>query len=168
MTNKKQGFKKDGRYYVLCKDHYEEVSADIYYIIMDEVWREEKRKQRAWRCRDGNGFRCSRNCEECAQYRYGEGPTGSDVSLDQMYEESDFEPKGADSHEDAVILKIVLDSLIEELNGMVPDAERIIDMLKYEELEKDVAKELGIAKTTLNYRKNKVIAFLREHLKDFI
>ena len=168
MTNKKQGFKKDGRYYVLCKDHYEEVSADIYYIIMDEVWREEKRKQRAWRCRDGNGFRCSRNCEECAQYRYGEGPTGSDVSLDQMYEESDFEPKGADSHEDAVILKIVLDSLIEELNGMVPDAARIVDMLKYEELEKDVAEELGIAKTTLNYRKKKAIAYLREHLKDFI
>ena len=62
----------------------------------------------------------------------------------------------------------MLDTLIEELNGMVPDAERIIDMLKYEELEKDVAKELGIAKTTLNYRKNKVISFLREHLKDFI
>ena len=44
MTNKKQGYKKDGRYYVLCKDHYEEVTADIYCIIMDEVWREEKRK----------------------------------------------------------------------------------------------------------------------------
>jgi DNA-directed RNA polymerase specialized sigma subunit len=41
-------------------------------------------------------------------------------------------------------------------------------MLKYDELEKDVAEELGIAKTTLNYRKKKVIAFLREHLKDFI
>lgn len=168
MTNKKQGYKKDGRYYVLCKDHYEEVTADIYYIIMDEVWREEKRKQRMWRCRDGNGFRCSRNCEECDLYRYGEGPTGSDVSLDQMYEESDFEVKGSDSHEDAVILKIVLDSLIEELNGMIPDAARIVDMLKADELEKDVAKELGIAKTTLNYRKKKVIAFLREHLKDFI
>lgn len=168
MSKKKAGFKKDGKYYVYCKDHYEEVSRDVYCVIMDEVWREEKKKQRGWRCRDGRGYRCSRNCEECDLYRYGEDPAGSDVSLDQMYEESDFEVKGSDSHEDAVILKIVLDTLIEELNGMVPDAERIVDMLKADELEKDVAKELGIAKTTLNYRKNKVVAFLREHLKDFI
>ena len=168
MSKKKAGFKKDGKYYVYCKDHYEEVSRDVYCVIMDEVWREEKKKQRGWRCRDGRGYRCSRNCEECDLYRYGVGPAGSDVSLDQMYEESDFEVKGSDSHEDAVILKIVLDTLIEELNGMVPDAERIVDMLKADELEKDVAKELGIAKTTLNYRKNKVVAFLREHLKDFI
>ena len=54
------------------------------------------------------------------------------------------------------------------MNAMIPDAGRIVDMLKYDELEKDVAEELGIAKTTLNYRKRKVIAFLRENLKDFI
>lgn len=164
----KAGYKKDGRYYVFCQDHYEEVSEAVYYTIMDEVWREEKRQQRAWRCRDSRGFRCNRNCDECDQYRFGAGPNGSDVSLDQLYEESDYEPKGSDSHEDAVLLKIMLDALIEEMNAMIPDAGRIVDMLKYEELEKDVAKELGIAKSTLNYRKKKVISFLREHLKDFI
>lgn len=168
MSKQKAGYKKDGKYYVYCKDHYEEVSEAVYRVIMQEEWREEKRQQRAWRCRDGKGFRCSRNCETCDIYRFGEGPNGNDVSLDQLYEDSDFEPKGSDSHEDAVILKIVLDTLIGELNEMVPDAGRIVDMLKYEELEKDVAEELGIAKTTLNYRKKKVIAFLREHLKDFI
>lgn len=164
----KQGYKKDGKFYVFCKDHYEEVNEAVYYTIMDEVWREEKRQQRAWRCRDGKGFRCNRNCEECGFFRYGEGPNGNDVSLDQLFEESDFEPKGADSHEEAVILKIMLDTLIEEMNTMIPNAGRIVEMLKYDELEKDVAKELGIAKTTLNYRKKKVISFLREHLKDFI
>ena len=104
----------------------------------------------------------------CDLYRFGAGPNGNDVSLDQMYEESDYEPKGCDSHEDSVLLKIVLDTLVEEMDVMIPDAGRIVDMLKYDELEKDVAEELGIAKTTLNYRKKKVIAFLREHLKDFI
>ena len=168
MTNKKQGYKKDGRYYVLCRDHYEEVSEAVYYTIMQEVWREEQRKQRGWRCRDGNGFRCSKSCEECDLYRYGEGATGSDVSLDQLYEESDFELKDSEGFEDSVLLKVTLETLIEELNAVVPDAGRIVDMLKYDELEKDVAKELGIAKTTLNYRKNKVVSFLREHLKDFI
>lgn len=168
MTYKKQGYKKDGRFYVLCQDHYEEVSEAVYHTIMQEVWREEKRQQRGWRCRDGKGFRCNKDCEMCDLYRFGAGPNGSDVSLDQMYEESDFEPKGSDGHEDSVLLKIVLGTLIEEMSASIPDAGRIVDMLKYDELEKDVAKELGIAKTTLNYRKKKVIAFLREHLKDFI
>ena len=168
MTKQRQGYKKDGKFYVWCKDHYEEVSEVVYYTMMQEVWREEKRKQRGWRCCDGKGHRCNKDCEQCDIWRFGKGPNGNAVSLDQMYEESEFEPTGAESHEDAVILKIVLDTLIEELNGMVPDAERIVDMLKADELEKDVAKELGIAKTTLNYRKNKVIAFLRKHLKDFI
>ena len=67
-----------------------------------------------------------------------------------------------------MLLKIVLDTLIEEMSTSIPDADRIVEMLKYSELEKDVAEELGIAKTTLNYRKKKVIDFLREHLKDFI
>lgn len=168
MKNQRQGYKKDGRYYVYCQDHYEEVSRDVYYVIMEEVWREEKRKQRGWRCHDGNGHRCNRDCEQCDIWRFGKGPNGSTVSLDQMYEESEFEPTGSQGHEDAVILKIVLDALIEELGSIIPDAARIVEMIKNEELEKDVAAELGIAKTTLNYRKRKVIAFLREHLKDFI
>ena len=168
MTKQKQGYKKDGRYYVFCRDHYEEVSEAVYYVMMEEVWREEKRKQRGWRCRDGKGHRCNRSCEQCDLWRFGAGPNGSPVSLDQMYEESEFEPTGTQGHEDAVILKVVLDALIEELDSIIPDAARIVEMIENEELEKDVAAELGIAKTTLNYRKRKVIAFLREHLKDLI
>ena len=168
MTKQIQGFKKDGKFYVWCKDHYEEVNEAVYRTIMQDVWREEKRQQRMWRCKDGQGIRCNKDCEMCDIYRYGEGPNGSDVSLDQMQEESDFEPMGSEGHEDAVILKIVLDALIEELDSIIPDSRRIIEMIRDEEMEKDVAKELGIAKTTLNYRKRKVIAFLREHLKDFI
>ena len=67
--------------------------------------------------------------------------------------------------------KDIVDSTFKKYEAMdtkIPDSGRIVEMLKYDELEKDVAEELGIAKTTLNYRKKKVIAFLREHLKDFI
>ena len=163
----RQGYKKDGKYYVYCQDHYEEVSKPVYYTMMEEVWREEKQKQRAWRCRDGNGIRCAKDCEHCELWKLGEGPNGSDVSLDQLHEESDYEPQGSEGFEEDVVLKITVNSLITELSETVPDAARIVKMLEYEELEKDVAAELGIAKTTLNYRKNKVIAFLREHLKDY-
>ena len=163
----REGYKKNGKYYVYCRDHYEEVNEAVYRTIMEEVWREEKRQQRAWRCRDGQGIRCNGNCRNCERYLLGEGPIGSDVSLDQLSEEYDYEPEGSAGFENEVVLKITLDTLVEELSKTIPDAARIVDMIKYEELEKDVAAELGIAKTTLNYRKNKVIAFLREHLKDY-
>lgn len=164
---KREGFIKDGKYYVYCNDHYEEVSEPVYHVIMQEVWREEKRMQRSWRCRDDKGYRCTGDCEKCELYRLGAGPNGSVVSLDQMNEESDYEPQGSKGFEEDVVLKITLNSLITELNEMVPDAARIVEMIKNEDLEKDVAAELGIAKTTLNYRKNKVIDFLREQLKDY-
>lgn len=167
MTTRRQGFIKGGKYYVLCHDHYEEVSEPVYRVIMDEVWREEKRQQRSWRCRNGQGIRCNGDCESCELYRLGEGPTGSTVSLDQLKEESDYEPQGSAGFENEVVLKITLGTLVEELSKTIPDAARIVEMLMNDDLEKDVAKELGIAKTTLNYRKNKVITFLREYLKDY-
>ena len=165
---KRDGYHKNGRYYVFCQDHFEEVSKDVYYAFMRQIWQEEKRQQRGWRCRDGKGRRCNGNCEECEIFRIGSGPTGSTVSLDEMYEENEFEPKGAGFSEDAVLLKIMLETLMDELNEMIPNAGRIVDMLKEGEMEKDVAAELGIAKTTLNYRKRKVIDFLRDRLADFI
>ena len=164
----REGYKKNGKYYVYCKDHYEEVNEAVYYTIMDEVWREEKRQQRAWKCRDGRGVRCKKDCETCEIYRLGKGPTGSAISLDQLFEEDGYEPQGSRGHAEVVLLNMTLESLLKELREMVPDADRIVDMIRDEEQEKDVAEELGVPKTTLNYRKNKVADFLREHLKDFI
>ena len=167
MTSRSQGFRRDDKCFIICEGQEVEVSEPVYQTVMRDVWREEKRRQRAWRCRDGKGCRCNGNCEHCELYRLGEGPNGSDVSLDQLHEESDYEPQGSEGFEEDVVLKITVNSLITEISETVPDAARIVKMLEYEELEKDVAVELGIAKTTLNYRKNKVIAFLKDHLKDY-
>ena len=168
MSKRRKGFKKDGKCYVWCDDHYEEVTEPVYHAFMQGEWREEKRQQRVWRCRDEKGRRCNKKCEECDVFRFGEGPNGSTVSLDQLQEDNGFDPKGSTDFTESLIISLVLEALMEELEALVPDAGRIVDMLKHEELEKDVAKELGIAKTTLNYRKGKVIKFLREHKKDFI
>ena len=164
----REGYKKNGKFYVYCEDHYEEVNEAVYRTIMDEVWREQKRKQRNKRCRGEKGNRCNGDCENCEKSRLGKGMDGSPLSLDQLFEENGYEYKGSDGHADVVVLKMTLAALIEELREMVPDADRIVDMIRDEEQEKDVAEELGVPKTTLNYRKNKVADFLREHLKDFI
>ena len=160
---RKEGYKKDGRYYIWCRDHYEEVSEEIYYIMMRDVWKEEKRKQRMVRCRDANGIRCNGNCEMC-----GADPSGSPVSLERLQEESGYEPADSTNFQDAVELAITLDSLFDQLKGMFPDGKRIADMIINSEMEKDVAKQLGIPKSTLNFRQKKVLSFLQENLIDFI
>ena len=164
---KRKGFKKNGKYYVIVEGKNVEVEEEVYYAFMRPEWREEKRQQREWRCRDGKGHRCNKNCEECEIYRLGKGPTGSVLSLDQMFEEDGYEAKGSKGHADIVLLKMALDSLLEELREMVPDADRIVDMIRDEEMIKDVAKELDVPPTTLKSRKDKVHDFLEKHLKDF-
>ena len=163
MAKQRQGYKKDGHFFVWCKDHYEEVNENVYRVIMQDVWKEEKRKQRMVKCRNANGSRCTGNCEMCSA-----DPSGSPVSLERLQEESGYEPADSTNFQDAVELAITLDSLFDQLKGMVPDGKRIADMIINSELEKDVAKELGIPKTTLNSRKKKVLSFLQENLIDFI
>ena len=164
---KRKGFKKNGKYYVIVEGKSVEVEEEVYYAFMRPEWREEKRQQREWRCRDGKGIRCNKDCETCEIYRLGKGPTGSALSLDQLFEEDGFEPNGSKGHADIVLLKMTLDSLLNELREMVPDSDRIVDMLGDEEMIKDVAKELDVPPSTLKSRKDKVIDFLKEHLKDF-
>lgn len=165
MTNKRQpGYQKNGKYYVYCHDHYEEVNKEVYDVIMRDEWREAKRKQRAWRCRDGKGHRCNRNCEECDVYRYGRGPSGNSVSLDQMYEESEFEPSADTDAEGAVIYAILFEQLLGELEGFMPDGRQIAEMLMEEFTEKEMASRLGLPINTLQYHKKKVKAFIKDFL----
>ena len=164
---KRSGYKRNGKYIINCEGHDVEVSKEVYHVIMDEVWREEKRNQRAWRCRDGKGVRCSKNCEECEIYRLGKGPTGNDVSLDQMYEENDYEPKDSDGFEEESLFWIRVNEEIDEISVHIPEAARIVKMLVSGELEKEVAAELGIPASTLNYKVRRVKRLLSKYLKDF-
>ncbi len=166
MKNR-NGYKKDGKYIINCEGHDVEVSKEVYYTIMDEVWREEKRKQRAWRCRDGKGVRCKGDCTLCDINRFGEGPNGNDVSLDQMYEENDYEPKGSDGFEEKSLFWIRVNEEIDEISVHIPEAARIVKMLISGELEKEVAEELGMPPSTLNYKVKGVKKRLSKYLKDF-
>ena len=164
----KQGFKKDGKYIINCEGHDVEVDKEVYYTIMDEVWRDEKHQQRDWRCRDGKGARCYGDCEMCEIYRIGKGPSGSNVSLDQLYDENEYEPKGSDGFEEKSIFWLTVDEEIGEISVRIPEAARIVKMLISGELEKEVAAELGIPASTLNYKVKNVKEQLGKCLKGFL
>lgn len=156
MTNtRKAGYQKNGKYYVWCRDHYEEVNKDVYDIIMQDEWREAKRKQRAWRCREKKGKRCEKNCDECEVYRFGAGPNGNIASLESLYEEGDWEPAADTDVEGTVIWAILFDQLMKELEQYMPDGRQIAEMLIEELTEKEMAGILGIPVNTLQHHKKK-------------
>ena len=64
--------------------------------------------------------------------------------------------------EDIAMDMVLLNLLMDEVVNLSEEKQRIAQMIANEELEKDVAEELGIPKTTLNYRKRKLIEDLRE------
>ena len=167
MTKKRMGYQKNGEFYVWCEDHYEKVTEDVYRVVMDDEWKEEKHQQRDWRCRDGKGFRCNKNCEECELYRLGVGPTGSVVSLDQLYEENEYEPMGSSGFEESVALENDINEAIEKCKNSVPDLTRIVVMVENGELLKEVAAELGIPVNTLRSRRDKALEKLGKYLQNY-
>ena len=68
------------------------------------------------------------------------------------------------STEDEALSKLLEDNVEEIVSSLSEENQRLYHMLVNGELEKEVAKELGIPVTTLNYRKKK----LRETLKTAI
>ena len=68
------------------------------------------------------------------------------------------------SPEDIAMEMVLLNLLMDEVEILSEEKQRIIQMIANEELEKDVAEELGIPKTTLNYRKRKLIEDLRKKI----
>ncbi|MCD7724950.1 MAG: hypothetical protein LUI12_05275 [Clostridiales bacterium] len=62
---------------------------------------------------------------------------------------------------------VVVEALCEELKSLTEEKKRLCKMIANKESERSVAKELGIAQTTLNGRKKKLLAELAESLKEY-
>lgn len=152
--SKEQRFLPDG------KGGQIEVSEEVYHAYWDPVRAEEKRKQREWRCRDGKGVRCKKNCMECEYYRLKGDPTGSPLSSDQLYEETEYEIAGTLPGTDPVQaffmseFKRELDEFLNTLNDF---DRRVADGILEEQPDKVVMEDLHITKqTTYSYHKQKM------------
>lgn len=59
-------------------------------------------------------------------------------------------------------------ALHEELEKLDPDGKRICELIMQDKTEREIAAEMGLCQSTVNYKKNKAFSVLREVLKDFI
>ena len=132
------------------------VTEEIYRAYKRPLWAEHKRKERAKRCRDENGFRCTKDCRTCEKSR-----EGSDLSLNKFNEEG-YEVADSVDLAELVADKLLLEQLVVALNDLDPDEQSIINALFYNDrTERDYAAEIGISHQAVGKRKQKVIEKLR-------
>ena len=111
-----------------------------YKTFMRPLWREDKRQQR----------------QEPA------------VSLDKLYEETEYEVADTDSDLEADVMKKML---IDELHKALDDLEEldrtIMEMYSKNHSEAEIGQAIGMSQKGVNKRKHKVLLKLNTRLKDF-
>jgi len=132
------------------------VTEEVYRAYKRPLWRERKEKERAKRCRDENGNRCTKSCRECPKLR-----DGSDLSLEKFTDDG-FELADSFDITELVADKLLLEQLVAALDELAPDERSLIDALFYNDrTERDYAAEVGISHQAIGKRKKKVIEKLR-------
>jgi len=132
------------------------VTEEVYRAYKRPLWAEHKRKERSKRCRNENGFRCTKDCRTCEKTR-----DGSVLSIDKFNEEG-FEVADTVDLAELVADKLLLEQLVESLDDLDPDERSLINALFYNDrTERDYASEVGISHQAVGKRKQKVIEKLR-------
>jgi len=132
------------------------VTEEVYRAYKRPLWAEHKRRERAKRCRDENGFRCTKDCRTCEKTR-----DGSVLSLDKFNDEG-YEVADSVDLAELVADKLLLEQLVKALEDLDPDERSLINGLFYNDrTERDYASEVGISHQAVGKRKQKVIEKLR-------
>ena len=151
------------QYYLMINGTKVEVTEEVYRAYKQPLWRETRNKRNRFKCRDGKGKRCSRNCLECERYLIGIGAQGFDMSIDDMR---------LDEMEDRNLVVEELDNILEidrakkiriAIDEMDDISKRIISMLTEGYKQKEIAREMGISPSALSQR----LGVIRKKLEKF-
>lgn len=163
MKKDREGKKENGKFYLRVGKTWVEVNEEVYYGYMDLVWQEEKNADRRSRCMIG-GKRCEGKCDECKHER-----TGSPLSLNQMYEEDEFEaPDKNPSVEDQVLAKLLKEALHRELDALPIEDQVLLHDIYFEDVpytQRQIARKLHISQQAVSKRHLSLLADLRVKLE---
>lgn len=148
------------------------VSEEIYRAYKRPLWAEHKRKERAKRCCNENGNRCTKSCRKCDSERAdNELPpierTFDVLSLDRFSEDG-FEAPDTYDLAELVADQLLLEELYTALDELDPENRRIMKLFSFGKSEREIAADIGLSQKGVNKRKARLLALLRERLKNFI
>lgn len=119
-----------------------------YYAYMRPLWREDKQNQRASKQEDEGKMK--------------------PVSLDQLYEDTEFETANQAADIEANYMKKVL---LEELHNALDELEEIdrtiMEMYSQDCTETQIGQAAGMSQRGVGKRKQRILLKLRTRLKDF-
>jgi phage-related holin len=96
------------------------VTEEVYRAYKRPLWAEHKRKERAMRCRDENGNRCTKSCRECPKLR-----DCGDLSLEKFSDDG-FEVADSVDIAELIADKLLLEQLVVALDNLDSDERSLI------------------------------------------
>lgn len=143
-------------YYVTIKGEKIPCSREVYLTIKRPGRKEAMRKYRDQRP-FVNGHRCQDDCETCPYFVKGYGCTNhGEVSLEQLYEDGEYEPEAPGSMADDVIVRMTIEAMYKELESEDDRCRDIFNLMVQETPQRKIATELGIADGTVTYYIKKI------------
>lgn len=151
--------------YINVDDQQIPVTEEVYRAYKRPAWAEHKREEREKRClisnRKGGTKRCLEDCSKCTKQR-----TGSVLSLDKFNAEG-FDVPDSINIDELLEDKLLLDELFAALDELDPESRRIVELFSMGKTEREIAEFIGRSQKTVNNRKPKIFAQLRERLKNW-
>ena len=143
---------------------------DNYYRDINAYRRRQQEPGRCV-CPASKRYLCDMDCCTC---RFHKG--GDELSLDYTVTDEDSNEKSwlEDLPDDRPSAQFVmedrelLDTLLHKLDELDPEGRRICELVMEGRSERDCGKEMGMARNTFVYKRDKLFAALADYLKDFI
>lgn len=143
------------------------VTEEVYRAFKRPLWREKKANERKSRCQigkdNGKTKRCNGDCSQCDHFR-----SGSDLSLEGLEEAGDHRAATTQDVAEVAVYNALLKNLFDILDELDPESRYIVQAIMDGQQDKETAAQLGRAASTLSYQKKKLLAELKERLKDFM
>lgn len=165
--------------YVVIIDRKDEVivSQEVYVYMTNEKEKARYRARRDGKCGTAAYWKCDGECDLCpyAQQGFNMIPldfafkASSDPDSDDEFDPVDNIPDSSTPLPDSIVAdRDLLVRLMKRLDELVPDGGQIYRMLTEEYTDREMTKELHLKQqSTLNYRKKKVQAYLKEHRDEY-
>ena len=141
-----------------------EITEAQYRALYPEIWATQKREQHHHRCMCTRKYlwKCDGNCDLCEYHA-----AGDILSLDVPTEDGnanlyDTIPDTAPTMEDVLSDAMLLEQLIARFRELDLDADRIIELLRYELSDRKIAEQLGRKQRTFADQMKKIRTELRK------
>ena len=143
---------------------------DNYYRDVNAYRRRQQEHGRCV-CPASKRYLCDMDCCTCHFHKGGD-----ELSLDYTVTDEDGNEKSwledlpDDRHcpESEMEDRELLDTLFHKLDELDPEGRRICELVMEGRSERDCGKEMGMARNTFVYKRDKLFAALADYLKDFI